>query len=175
MYVNLTSEESKRKRNSTTLHYSTKWRRWVGGPGVLRHMWDSYKTTNPLSFYEQAGVPRRAIMQWILNVHIKTYKFARGACIRHALNNRASASERHTLSGLITGPHFVPMIPNFGPPRCKNLALPLYTMNVWCTVDELLCCNDVLWDGVVMFLKKGWIPCIDLELQTVETPAFHFR
>ena len=63
-------------------------------------------------------------MQCILNVHIKTYKCARGACIRRVLNERASHSGRlspDTLSDTLPFPglYFVPMTPVVDPLDAK--------------------------------------------------------
>jgi len=142
-------------------------------------------------------MPHRAHVQCILNVHTKTCKFARGACIRHALNNIASASGRlcppHTLAGLITGLHFVPMAPVVDPldaktwhHRCTQWMCCVQLMDKLCCVEvtqrlgiegynhcAVMTCIQMIWSCFVRRDEYDWVK--DLELQTVKTPAFHFR
>ena len=75
-----------------------------------RHLWDSCKSGE---FIGKEGVQRRPHMLCILKVYIKAYNFARDACIRHTLNERASAWN-------FVGPNFVRKKPRFWIPQMQK-------------------------------------------------------
>ena len=116
------------KPHYITLHYSTKYWCWVGGPRVRSNLPSPTTHVRLLqiwSFIREGGMPPRAHMQCILNVHIKTYKCAWGAsCIRRVLNERASHSGRlcpqTPYQGLpLPGLYVIPMTPVVDPLDAK--------------------------------------------------------
>jgi len=102
-------------------------------------LWNSYRSGEICTI--------RRGYQCILNVHMKTYRFARDACIRHVLNfvPQTAGQRAQILLGLIPGLNFVPInLLISGPHRCKNLAPPVYTVHVLCTTVNWWICS-VVW------------------------------
>jgi len=74
--------------------------------------------------------PGRVHVQWVLKVNLKAYKFARDACIKHALNERPLTGSWPLMGGFDPRPNFIPLTPSEmegvtgppnGSPRCKYL------------------------------------------------------